>query len=150
MTNRNDFTKALADAVGAATFDADAVREAFKTNAKFGEEFSRVVLDAAKQSTEISSKWAKDALSGMGDVASVKEEPTEYTKALTDFASAQAESATEHMAAFAEVAKRVQMETVELMMNAGKNASDDATPSAKKAAPAAKKAAPAAKGGAAK
>jgi hypothetical protein len=37
------------------------------------------------------------------------------------------------MAAFAEVAKKVQMETVELMMAAGKSASEEATTAVKKA-----------------
>ena len=37
------------------------------------------------------------------------------------------------MAAFAEVAKKVQMETVELMLAAGKDLSEDATAAVKKA-----------------
>ena len=41
--------------------------------------------------------------------------------------------AAENMAAFAEVAKKVQMETVELMLAAGKEASEDATNAVKKA-----------------
>jgi hypothetical protein len=55
----------------------------------------------------------------------------------------------ENMAAFAEVAKKVQMETVELMLAAGKDFSEDATAAVKKATnevtTAAKKAAAAAK-----
>ncbi len=39
----------------------------------------------------------------------------------------------ENLAAFAEVAKKVQMETVELMMAAGKDMSEDATAAVKKA-----------------
>jgi hypothetical protein len=57
--------------------------------------------------------------------------------------------AAENLAAFAEVAKKVQMETVELMLAAGKNIQDDATAAVKKATSdvtsAAKKAAAAAK-----
>jgi NAD(P)H-hydrate repair Nnr-like enzyme with NAD(P)H-hydrate epimerase domain len=37
------------------------------------------------------------------------------------------------MAAFAEVAKKVQMDTVELMMSAGKNVSEEASAAVKKA-----------------
>jgi hypothetical protein len=85
-----------------------------------GEKLSKVALEAADKSTEISSKWTKDTLAKLGDVTAAKDEPTDYTKAMTDFASAQAEMAAETMAAFAEVAKKVQMETVELMMAAGK------------------------------
>jgi phosphoribosyl-ATP pyrophosphohydrolase len=52
---------------------------------------------------------------------------------MTDFASANAEVAAENMAAFAEIAKKVQMETVELMMAAGKTMQEDATKVVKKA-----------------
>ena len=67
-------------------------------------------------------------------MAKVKAEPTDYAKAMTDFASASAESAAEHMAAFAEIAKKVQMDTVELMMSAGKEFQSDATAAATKTA----------------
>ena len=94
---------------------------------------SKVALDAAEKSTEISSKWTKDTIAKMSDVTAVKNEPADYTKSMTNFASAQAEMAAETMAAFAEVAKKVQMETVELMMAAGKEASEEATAAVKKA-----------------
>ena len=67
------------------------------------------------------------------DVSKAKAEPTDYTKSLTDFASKASEMATEHLAAFAEIAKKVQMETVELMLAAGKDMSEDATAAVKKA-----------------
>jgi len=41
--------------------------------------------------------------------------------------------AAENLAAFAEIAKKVQMDTVELMLAAGKNASDEASAAVKKA-----------------
>ena len=69
----------------------------------------------------------------MGEMSSTKEDPADYTKAMTDFASAQAEMAAEHMAAFAEVAKKVQMDTVELMLAAGKDMGEEATAAVKKA-----------------
>ena len=141
MANRNDFTKALTDMVGATQFDTGAMREAFATSANFGEKFSKVALAAADKSTEISSKWTKDTLASLSDVASVKEGPSEYVKAMTDFASAQAESAAGHAAAFVEVAKKAQTETVELMMAAGKNVSKDIEVAAQKATSAAKRAA---------
>ncbi|AHM02679.1 Granule-associated protein [Roseibacterium elongatum DSM 19469] len=128
-----DFTKYMTEMMNAFPMDMSAYSDAFKNSAAMGEKMSKVVLDAAEKSTEISSKWTKDTIAKMGDVASVKEEPTDYTKAMTDFASATAEMSAETMAAFAEVAKKVQMETVELMMAAGKEASEEATAAVKKA-----------------
>jgi len=133
MAKTNDFTKYINEAMAAFPVDMTAYNDAFKTSAAMGEKFSKVALEAAEKSTEISSQWTKDTLSKMGDVASVKDEPTAYTKAMTDFASAQAEMTAETLAAFAEVAKKVQMETVELMMAAGKEASEEATAAVKKA-----------------
>lgn len=132
-TKQTDFSKYMNDMMANLPMDMSAFNDAFKTQAALGEKMSKVALEAAEKSTEISSKWTKDTLTKMGDVTKVKDEPTDYTKAMTDFASAQAEMAAETMAAFAEVAKKVQMETVELMMAAGKEATEEATAAVKKA-----------------
>jgi len=128
-----DFNKMIQDMMGAFPVDAKAFQDAFKTQAAFGERMSKVVLEAAEKSTEISNKWTKETLARMGDVAAVKTEPTDYTKSVTDFASASAESAAEHMAAYAEIAKRVQMDTIELMLAAGKDVTAEATAAVQKA-----------------
>ena len=134
MANKaQDYTKMMKDMMGAFPVDMTAMQDAFKTQATLSEKMSRVALQAADKSTEISTKWTKDTLAKVGDVTTVKEDPADYTKALTDFASVQAEMAAETMAAFAEVAKKVQMETVELMLAAGKDISEDATAAVKKA-----------------
>jgi hypothetical protein len=133
MTKQPDFTKYMADMMSAFPVDATAMQEAFKTQAAFAEKMSKVVLDAAEQSAEISHKWTRETLAKMHPVATVKEEPADYAKSMTDFASAYAEVSAENMAAFAEIAKKVQMETVEIMMAAGKEAQEDATAAVKKA-----------------
>ncbi len=149
MTKTTDFTKVVQDMMAQFPVDASAFQNAFKTQAAFGEKLAKVALEAAEKSTEISAKWAKDSIARMSDVAKAKAEPTDYTKSVTDFASASAEIAAENLAAFAEVAKKVQLETVELLLAAGKEASADATAAVQKATAdvtaAAKKAAAAAK-----
>ena len=133
MTKTPDFTKVVQDMMAAFPVDASALQNAFKTQAAMGEKLSKVALEAAEKSTEISAAMTKSMIAKLGDVARAKTEPTDYTKSMTDFASATAEMAAEHMAAFAEVAKKVQMETVELMLAAGKDFSEDATAAVKKA-----------------
>ena len=128
-----DFTKMMSDMMSAYPMDMSAMTDAFKTSAAMGEKMSKVMLDAAEKSTDISSKFTKDTIAKLADVSAIKSEPTHYSKSVTDFASAQAEMAAETMAAFAEVAKKVQMETVELMMAAGKEATEEATAAVKKA-----------------
>lgn len=121
------------DVMGSFPVDTSAFEDAFKNTAALNEKLAAVALGAAEKSSEISSKWTKDTLTKLGDMSKAKAEPADYAKALTDFASAQAEVASENMAAFAEVAKKVQMETVELLMSAGKEASEEATAAVKKA-----------------
>ena len=133
MTKTTDFTKVMQDMMASFPVDASAFQNAFKTQAAIAEKLSAVALQAAEKSTEISSKWAKETIARLTAAAKAKAEPTEYTKAATDFASAAAELAAENLAAFAEVAKKVQMETVELMMAAGKDASEEASAAVKKA-----------------
>ncbi|UWQ94999.1 Phasin [Rhodobacteraceae bacterium M385] len=128
-----DFSKYMTEMMASFPVDMSSISESFKSQAAVSEKMSKVALEAAEKSTEISSKWTKDTIAKIGDVAAVKDEPADYTKSMTDFASAQAEMAAESMAAFAEIAKKVQMETVELMMAAGKEASEEATAAVKKA-----------------
>lgn len=133
MTKTNDFAKTMQDMMASFPIDTQAFQNAFKTQAAFGEKLSKVALDAAEKSTEISAKWAKEALVKLSSAAAAKAEPADYSKSVSEFASAAAEMAAENMAAFAEVAKKVQMDTVELMLAAGKTASTDATAAVKKA-----------------
>ncbi len=133
MNKPTDFTKVMQDMMASFPVDSSAMQNAFKTQAAMAEKLSKVALEAAEKSTEITSTWAKDTLAKLADVSKAKTEVTDYTKSATDFASAAAEMAAENMAAFAEVAKKVQMETVELVLAAGKDMSEDATAAVKKA-----------------
>lgn len=133
MAKTQDFTAMMKDMMGAFPVDTSAMEEAFKNTAALNEKLSAVVLGAAEQSSEISSKWTKDALAKMSGVSKVQSDPAEYAKSATDFASASAEVAAENLAAFAEIAKKAQMETVELLMSAGKDMGEEATAAVKKA-----------------
>ncbi|MCC6002204.1 MAG: phasin family protein [Pararhodobacter sp.] len=132
MTN-TDITKMMQDMMGAFPVDMKGMQDMFKTQAAISEKMSKVVLEAAEKSTEVSNKWTKQTLSKIGEVSTAKSEPSDFAKAMTDFASASAEMASEHMAAYAEIAKRVQMDTVELMLAAGKDMSAEATAAMQKA-----------------
>ena len=126
MAKTPDFTKPFQDMMANFPVDTSSMTEAFKTQAQLSEKMTRVALQAAERSTEISAAWAKDTLSRMGELTTSKDQPADYAKAMSDFASAAAELAAEHMAAYAEVAKKVQMDTVDLLLNAGKDVQADA------------------------
>ena len=133
MAKTQDFTAVMKDMMGAFPVDTGALEDAFKSTASLNEKLSGVALDAAEKSAEISNKWTKETLAKLTEVSKAKAEPADYAKSMTDFASASAEAAAEHMAAFAEIAKKVQTETLELMMAAGKDMSEDMSAAAKKA-----------------
>lgn len=133
MAKSQDFTAVFKDMMGAFPVDTKAMEEQFKNQTALTEKLSAVALDAANKSTELSAKWTQDTLSKIELMSKAKAEPADYAKAITDFASASAESAAEHMSAFAEIAKKVQTQTMELMMAAGKDITDDMSAAAKKA-----------------
>ncbi len=134
MTNTPDMTAMFKDVLGAFPMDNSAMKDAFKNTATLNEKLSSVAFDAADKSADISSAWTKDTLTRLTAMTAAKNEPTDYAKAMTEFASSSAEAAAEHMAAFAEIAKKVQMETVELMMAAGKDMQNEVTATATKTA----------------
>ena len=133
MAKTQDFTAVFKDMMGSFPVDTKAFDEAFKSQSTLAEKMSAVAIDAAGKSSELSAKWAQDTLTKMQDMSKAKAEPADYAKAMSDFATANAEAAAEHMAAFAEIAKKVQTQTMELVMAAGKDMSEDMTAAAKKA-----------------
>ena len=133
MAKTPDFTKTMQDLMANFPVDTSSMQDAFKSQSALNEKMAKVALSAAERSTEISSQWAKDTIARLGELTASKEEPAEYAKAVSDFASAAAEMAAEHMAAFAEVAKKVQMDTVDLMLSSGKDFAADAQKAAEKA-----------------
>ncbi|PWE32006.1 phasin, PhaP [Maritimibacter sp. 55A14] len=133
MTKATDYTKAFSDMMSTFPADFSVYQDAMQNSAALGEKLAKVALTAAEQSADISSKWTKDTLGKMGAVAKVQKDPADYSKVATDFASASVEMTTENLAAFAEVAKRAQMEAFELLMASGKDATEEMTAAMKKA-----------------
>ncbi|MCZ0964251.1 Phasin [Paracoccus benzoatiresistens] len=121
MTMIPDFTKTMQDVMASFPSDMSSIQDALRSQSLLGEKLARVALAAAERSTEISARWAKDSITRMGELAAVRQEPSDYAKAVSDFASRSAELAAEHMAAYAEIAKTVQTDTVNLMLTAGKD-----------------------------
>ena len=132
-TKTPDFTKTFQDLLSNFPVDTSSFQEAVKSQNALTEKLAKVTLSAAERSTEISAQWAKDTISRMGELTASKEEPADYAKAVTDFASASAEVAAEHMASFAEIAKKVQMDTVDLMLTAGKDIATETQKATEKA-----------------
>ena len=134
MATTTDMNVMFKEFMGAFQMDTSAFETAFKNGASLNEKFAAVALTAVSKNADIANKWTTDTLSKMGEITKAKEEPADYAKAVTDFASAQAEVAAENFSAYAEVAKKAQMDAVELFMTAGKEATEEASAAVKKAA----------------
>lgn len=133
MATNTDLNAVFKDMVEAFPVDMSAVEGAFKNTASLNEKLSAVALDAVEKSQAIASTWAKETVAKMGDLSKAKDQPADYAKAMTEFASAQADGAAEHMAAFADVANKMQMATIELLLNAGKDMGKEAQEAVKEA-----------------
>ena len=133
MAKTQDFNTMMQDMMAAFPMDMTAAQDAFKSSAALGEKMSKAALEAAEKSSAISSKWTKETITKLADVSEAKPEAADYSTSMNSFASASAELATENLAAFAEIAKKLQMQTVELMMAAGKDMGEEASAAVKKA-----------------
>jgi len=133
MNKQLDMSNLMQDFFAAFPIDVNAFQDASKNSVVLGEKLTSVALNAAEKSAEISNIWTKQTLAKLNDLSKNPVVPSDYSKSLTDFASAQAEVAAENIAAYAEVAKKVQMDTVEVMMAAGKDLSEEASEAMKTA-----------------
>ena len=134
MNKQLDMTGLMQDFFAALPVDVHAFQDVSKNSVVLGEKLTSVALNAAEKSAEISNNWTKQTLAKLNDLSKNPVDHVDYSKSLTDFASAQAEVAAENIAAYAEVAKKVQMDTVEVMMAAGKELSEEASAAFKTAA----------------
>ena len=132
MSNLGDMNKLMKDMMGNFQFDTVAIEKAFKRSSSLNAKLANLAVEAADKSTEISTSWANETFGKLRVIAEVKDEPVDYAKAMTEFWSAQTEIAAEKTGLFSEVVKKAQMETVELMVSAGKDITKDASEAVKK------------------
>lgn len=127
-----DFAKAFENLF--ATQDMSAFKDIFKNATEFNSKITDIAIKTAEKNAELSQAWTKETLSKLEAVAKPKTDPSDYAQVITEFTTAQAQTTPEHIAAFAEVAKKAQMDTIELFMSAGQEAQKKAETAVKKAA----------------
>ena len=132
MSNLGDVNKLMKDMMGNFPLDTVAIEKAIKKSASLNEKLANLALEAAGKSTEISTSWANETFDKFQVTAEAKDEPVDYGKAVMDFWSTQTEIATKKMELFSDVLKKAQMETVELMVSAGKDMTKDASEALRK------------------
>ena len=129
MFNFEDYTKNFEKMMSQSPIKVDeAMKSVMDYNAKFG----KIALDTVKKNTELSQAWAKENLTALDPFVKSTEKPEEFMKIATDYVSSQTQSTPKHLAEFAEVAKKAQLETIDLMMKAGKDAQEELSSATKK------------------
>ena len=130
MFNFEDYTKNFEKIMSQSPFKID---DALRSMMDYNTSVGKIALDTAKKNTELSQIWAKESLAALDPFVKGSEKPEDFMKIASDFVSTQTQSAPKHIAEFAEVAKKAQLETIDLMMKAGKDAQEELSNVAKKA-----------------
>lgn len=117
----DDSAQKMKNALSSSPLDPAALEALARSQAALAERLSAITIEAAQRSTELYARWAQDTLSRLPAVTQARAEPADYARAASDFMSGSAETAAEHLAAFAQIAKRVQAETLALLLTAGKD-----------------------------
>ena len=115
-------------------FDPQNYQNVFKTWANMNERLTSIMVEAGERATEITSGTAKEAFSNLRDVAQVREEPTEYGQAYSNFVQKQMELFTRTAQSLVEVNQKTGNETAELASEAGNQLTEVVTENAERAA----------------
>ena len=105
----------------------------YKSANEYNSQISKIAIDTFKKNVEVSQAWTKETIVGMDKLVKPQSKPEDYVKVATDFVTEQAQTSPKFMSEFAEIAKKTQLDTIELFMQAGKEAKDEMNKASKKA-----------------
>jgi len=113
-----DYAKTMEKFVTASPFE---MAESLKPLADYQTKLSQIAFDSAKKNIEISQTWMNETIAALDGFAKPFEKPADLAAASTEFAKAQVEAAPKHLASMADVAKKAQVDTAEIILKAGKD-----------------------------
>ena len=99
---------------------------------EFNSKLSKIALETIKKNTELSQEWSKETLNSLKTFTKTQKNPSDYSKVINDFVTQQTQSSPKHIAEFAEIAKKAQLDIIDLYMSAGKEMNEEMTKTAKK------------------
>jgi hypothetical protein len=113
-----DYTKSMEKFVSASPFEmADNV----KPLVDFQTKMAQVAFEATKKNIEIGQTWMNESIAALDAFAKPVEKPADLAAASTEFAKKQVEATPKHLASIADVAKKAQVDTAEIILKAGKD-----------------------------
>lgn len=120
MNKFNDFAAAWIDAFPSNPIAPAAYFDMARKSAETTEALTLTALKAVESCAEQTGKWALESLERAKSTISAGTDPVEIANTTKRVASANVESASEHLAAYTEIAKRVQIESAEIILGAAK------------------------------
>ena len=111
MNQFQDYTKA---------FSNMAMNDAYQKTAANMEKAVSIALNAASEVVDINDRWAKDTLARAKGVAEERPSPENMVRTMQDYASSSWEASTQYLASYTEVARKAQMDAVELAIGTAK------------------------------
>lgn len=99
-------------------FNPQGYQAMFKTWANMNEHMASLAVEAGNRAADIASETTKEALSNVRELTQVRNEPTEYGKAYTDFVQKQTALFTRAAQSYANETQKIGSETVDLASKA--------------------------------
>lgn len=114
-------------------FNPKGSQELFKTMASMNERMTAIFVEAGTRSVEIMTATTKQSLSNLSEVAQVREELADYTKAYSEFAQKQMDLLKRSAQEVGEVTQKAGTETQELTSEVGEEVNGKVAASAEEA-----------------
>ena len=131
MFSPDDYTKNFENIFSKSPFKYDDV---IKSSSEYNAKFAKIAFDNVRKNIELSQAWTKETLSGLESFTKSQSKPADYVKVTTDYITEQAQVSPKYLSEYAEIAKKTQLDTIELIMEVGKNAKNGMNKSAEKSA----------------
>ncbi len=121
MFNLDDYTKNFENIFSKSPLNFDDV---IKNSSEYNAKFAKIAFNTVKRNIEVSQAWTKETLSSLENLTKSQSKPDDYVKITSDYITEQAQASPKYLNEFAEIAKKTQLDTIELMMEFGKDAKD--------------------------
>lgn len=120
MSSYQDFTKAMSTFSNFFPMSNGAVNDSYQKVGENVEKASSIALSAASEIVDINEKWAKDTLERAKSFVASQPTPENWFKLVQDCASDSMEASTQYLSSYTEVARKAQMDAVELVLDTTK------------------------------
>ena len=110
MAGTQDMNKFFENFMASFPMDTYIFEDGVEKQSAISKKYYYFGLGVAEKSNTVSYKWATETIAKMQEAPRYDGDPSTYAKSIGDFVSERADVATENFAAYAEIAKKAQMD----------------------------------------